>query len=87
MKLSIVTLAAVAAIGFAGAAFDAEATKGSTAAPADMTESQMDAVTAAGGGNSGNAGQGLYTAGSVASPNASTSNGGGVCQTGQSGRC
>jgi opacity protein-like surface antigen len=53
MSKRILVLAALAAVGFSGAAFAAETTKGSTAAPAAMTDSQMDAVTAGAPGRSG----------------------------------
>jgi len=53
MSKRILVLAALAAVGFSGAAFAAETTKGSTAAPAPMTDSQMDAVTAGAPGRSG----------------------------------
>ena len=74
MSKRILVLAALAAVGFSGAAFAAEATTGSapqTTGPAAMTDSQMDAVTAgAPGGNSANAGYGLNTATDAgASPN------------------
>jgi hypothetical protein len=52
MRITVVTVAAFAAIAFSGAAFAEEATPGSwttTTGPAAMTDGQMDGVTAAGG--------------------------------------
>jgi hypothetical protein len=45
MKKTFLTLAAVAALGFSGAAFAEEGNTG----PAPMTDAEMDSVTAAGG--------------------------------------
>jgi len=47
MKTTFVTLAALAAMGFAGAAYAGDATTGTSATgPAAMSDSEMDKVTA-----------------------------------------
>ena len=64
MKKLATTLAALAAIGFSGAALAEEVTTGSwvtTTGPAAMTEAEMDGVTAA--GQPSPLGEGLTTAG------------------------
>jgi hypothetical protein len=55
MKKTYFALAAVAALGLSGAAFAEEATKDAVKAesPAAMSDSEMDGVTAAGGGGFG----------------------------------
>jgi len=55
MRMYVITAAALGAAAFSGAALAEEATKGSTAAPAAMTDSQMDAVTAGDAGGIPNA--------------------------------
>jgi hypothetical protein len=90
MKVSVIALAAFAAIGFSGAAFAGQATSGATAqaaGPAVMSDSQMDAVTA--GAAEPNPGLGLGTAADNPGfgPKTTTGHGRGVCTTGASGRC
>ena len=60
MKKSVLALAALAAIGFSGAAFAEEATKGSsTTGPAVMSDSDMDGVTAGAGATVSGQGPGV----------------------------
>jgi hypothetical protein len=69
MRNHVLALAALAAaIGFAGAAYAAEATHpGKAAGPVAISDSELDGVTAGSGNPNGPPGLGVYTAANITS--------------------